>query len=428
MSEGAPRVVVTVDDRGNIVELDPAAEDAFRITRDEAVGLPIAELIVSRGPLPDHWIHVRGSEPAESVPAADPALPALLETAEELAQVGTWDWYLDAGRLRWSANFYRIHGLEPGAGMPTPDEAFALVHPDDRGRVQRALEDASAAGSLPPVEYRIVRPDGRTRHVRASGVLIDHEEGRSGRLVGSIQDITERRLAERQIAAHVAISEALAEWRTLEQGATGVLRNLAGALECAAGALWLPEGDVLAAHTIWPPDTAQVPELAPVIRQVRLPRGFGLAGRVWEAGEAVAVPDLEDDPRFRIETVPGLHGAAALPARYAEEVLGVLELYFCDTVSGETAEQLLPSLAGIGHAFGLFLAQRRGELKPTPLTPRQREVLQLASYGRSGREIAERLVLSPATVRTHFEHIYAKYGVSDRAAAVAKALRDGLID
>ena len=55
-------------------------------------------------------------------------------------------------------------------------------------------------------------------------------------------------------------------------------------------------------------------------------------------------------------------------------------------------------------------------------------MLQLAAQGYGGREIAEKLVVSHATVRTHFEHIYEKYGVSDRASAVAQALRDGAID
>jgi two-component system nitrate/nitrite response regulator NarL len=44
------------------------------------------------------------------------------------------------------------------------------------------------------------------------------------------------------------------------------------------------------------------------------------------------------------------------------------------------------------------------------------------------QQIAERLVLSPGTVKTHFQNVYAKWGVPDRAAAVAEALRQGLID
>ena len=65
---------------------------------------------------------------------------------------------------------------------------------------------------------------------------------------------------------------------------------------------------------------------------------------------------------------------------------------------------------------------------PALLTPRELEVLELAAAGCNGPVIAGALVVSAATVRTHFEHIYEKLGVSDRAAAVAKAMRTGLID
>lgn len=57
------------------------------------------------------------------------------------------------------------------------------------------------------------------------------------------------------------------------------------------------------------------------------------------------------------------------------------------------------------------------------LTPRERELLQLAAEGVSGPDIADALTISAATVKTHFQNIYAKLGVSDRTAAVAKALR-----
>ena len=62
------------------------------------------------------------------------------------------------------------------------------------------------------------------------------------------------------------------------------------------------------------------------------------------------------------------------------------------------------------------------------LTAREREMLQLAADGLSGPQIAERLVLSLGTVKTHFQNIYKKWGVSDRPGAVARALRQGLIE
>ena len=61
------------------------------------------------------------------------------------------------------------------------------------------------------------------------------------------------------------------------------------------------------------------------------------------------------------------------------------------------------------------------------LTPRELEVLQLAAEGDSVEEIAATLILSPGTVRTHLGSIYGKLGAKSRTAAVATALRQGLI-
>jgi DNA-binding NarL/FixJ family response regulator len=63
----------------------------------------------------------------------------------------------------------------------------------------------------------------------------------------------------------------------------------------------------------------------------------------------------------------------------------------------------------------------------TPLTPRERDVLQLAADGMLAPEIANQLGVRRATVHTHFSNIYAKLKVRSRAGAVANAIRLGLI-
>jgi DNA-binding NarL/FixJ family response regulator len=63
----------------------------------------------------------------------------------------------------------------------------------------------------------------------------------------------------------------------------------------------------------------------------------------------------------------------------------------------------------------------------TPLTPRETDVLRLIGEGRSNREIAEQLVISEATVKTHVNNIFGKLGLQDRAQAVAYAFRSGLV-
>jgi PAS domain S-box-containing protein len=349
---------------------------------------------------------------------AGEAFQALLECGEEVSQTGSWLLHVDTDQLQWSENLYRIFGLEPGEITPTPDYVLERAHP-----YEREGDSPEESGS---VEYRIVRPDGAVRHLRASERVVAHGE-QPRRLVGSVQDITDWHRAERTIAAHLAVAEALADWPSFEEGATALLQKLGVALDCFAGVLWIPDGEVLVAHVIWRSDTIDVTLLESVIRQLRLPRGVGLAGHVWATGTPQNVRSLKEDPRFPAEAVASLSGAVGLPAIHAREVLAVLE-FCCEPVSVDVTDRLLRSLTGIGYELGEFLAHRRGQLKPDALTPRQLEVLQLAAQGCDGKEIAGRLVVSPATVRTHFGRIYDKYGVSDRAAAVAKALRDGLIE
>ncbi|MDX6699106.1 MAG: two-component system, NarL family, nitrate/nitrite response regulator NarL [Solirubrobacteraceae bacterium] len=98
----------------------------------------------------------------------------------------------------------------------------------------------------------------------------------------------------------------------------------------------------------------------------------------------------------------------------------------CDAIAavsrGETV--LAPEVqAGIAREIRL----RSGEERPV-LTGREREILALTADGHSAPDIAEKLTLSPTTVRTHLQHLYDKLGVSDRAAAVAEAMRRGLLE
>ena len=72
--------------------------------------------------------------------------------------------------------------------------------------------------------------------------------------------------------------------------------------------------------------------------------------------------------------------------------------------------------------------ERDAPAEPPSITPRETEVLSLASHGLTHCEIAELLCVSSATVRTHLQNIYPKLGVCDKAAAVAAALRHGLIE
>jgi PAS domain S-box-containing protein len=362
----------------------------------------------------------------DSTDSRTTAEQALLEAAEQIAQVGSYEWNLETGQSRWSDNLFRIFGLEPGEVAPSVEFWLERVHPDDREELEERLERIRRTGELPrSAEYRFSRTDGTLRHCRARGTTLDGE-GKPKRVVGAILDITEQRRAELQIAAHLAVSEALATWETLEQGASDLLRRLGTGMDSEVGVLWLPEDRVLSPRFFWHSRPTEASEFESVTRQFRFPRGSGLPGRAWESQQPLSASRARDAHDFERRAATGLSWGLAFPATNEGTTAAMLEFYFSHECT--LTDPLLRSLAGIGDEVGRFLSRRGGELnRARSLTRREVEVLQLAANGLSGRRIADELVVSPSTIKTHFNHIYEKLGVSSRSGAVATALRLGLI-
>jgi DNA-binding CsgD family transcriptional regulator len=234
--------------------------------------------------------------------------------------------------------------------------------------------------------------------------------------------------AERELAVMTAVLQTLTAWECFAQGSELLLRELAGALGQMAGALWLPKGDLLITRTTWSMPSVDRQALERSLGRRRVPSGLGLAGCAWELGEVLDRPTPGRGERLSgcDEASQGLKPTIAIPCSNGGEVLAVVELY--STAMAQLSSHLLRVLGYAGRGFGVFFARRRGELSLTPLSLREVEVLTLAAQGLSVRGIAAELTISPATVKTHLEHIYRKIGVRDRTAAVAQALRAGLIE
>ena len=123
---------------------------------------------------------------------------AVLERAEEIAGVGSYAWDVQSGGLWWSDNVFRLFGLPPGVAL-TPEYVVDFVHADDREHVREVVETAALTGELGMFEYRIRRADGAVRRLQAVVAAVEQTEGRPGRLVGTVQDITERRQNAREV-------------------------------------------------------------------------------------------------------------------------------------------------------------------------------------------------------------------------------------
>jgi PAS domain S-box-containing protein len=134
--------------------------------------------------------------------AAEQALRAtndLLQTVERIAHTGGFDWDIASGTIVWSEETYRMFGLVPGEFLPSISRFADCIHPDDRARVQQAI-DASVTLNQPfESEFRILRPDTAERIIQSRGEISCDETGQPSRMTGTSQDITDRRRAEEEL-------------------------------------------------------------------------------------------------------------------------------------------------------------------------------------------------------------------------------------
>ncbi|MBA4177797.1 MAG: hypothetical protein C0505_14760 [Leptothrix sp. (in: Bacteria)] len=127
---------------------------------------------------------------------------AALHHAQRLAHLGNWALDLESGGLEWSAEVYAIYGRTPTEFAPDLAAYYReLTHPDDIEAVQRTQQAAlDSPGLSRSVDHRIVRPDGSTGWVHLEGVAMADDQGRPRRIVGTVQDISERKTVELRLA------------------------------------------------------------------------------------------------------------------------------------------------------------------------------------------------------------------------------------
>jgi two-component system, cell cycle sensor histidine kinase and response regulator CckA len=174
-----------------------------------------------------------------------------LEQAQEVAHIGSWVVDLDGSdRLGWSAESHRIFGVALDKFESTSAAFYAMVHTDDRERVKTATRAALADGVPYDIEHRIVRPDGTVRWVHEQAKILRDAQGRPLRMIGTVQDVTDRRLLEDQLRQSQKMD-------AIGRLAGGIAHDLNNALTAIAGYAELALGEVEAGH----PARADVEEI-----------------------------------------------------------------------------------------------------------------------------------------------------------------------
>ena len=125
-----------------------------------------------------------------------------LAEAQRIAHLGSWDWNIVANELHWSDEVFRIFGLAPQQFGATYDAFLESVHEDDRKSIIQAVDSSLTNPYYHySIEHRVVRPDGSIRFVHERGeVTFDNKK--PVRMIGTVHDITERKLAENELQRH----------------------------------------------------------------------------------------------------------------------------------------------------------------------------------------------------------------------------------
>ena len=345
-----------------------------------------------------------------------------LRIALSAGSMGTWDWDIRKGRVGWSMELEKIHGLEPGTFGGTFEDATRDIHPEDRERVLESIQKAVTEGADYVLDYRILRPDGVVRWVSARGQAFHDETGRAVRMAGVSSDVTERKETERRLALQSAVSRVLTEVSGVEEATPKLIEAVAEALAWELGNLWQvdEEAGVLRYAGGWCSQASQAMAFLTKCREFTFTPGVGLPGRVWQSRAPAWIPDVALDDNFSrapFAAQAGFHAAFAFPITLGHQVLGVTE-FFSPRIR-EPDQALLETVAAIGRQIGQFLERELAEAAVNESEARKSAILESALEAIvTMREDGAIVEMNPAAVQM--------FGI-DRDEAIGRELAELII-
>ena len=131
-----------------------------------------------------------------------------LDEAQRLVQLGSWENDLISNKLRWSDEVYRIFGSEPEIFGGTYGALLKHIHPDDRESVLEVHKKSSENRAPFVVDYRLLLKDETVKYIREHGESFFDDNGKAVRSIGTVQDITEKKIRENELIGLHAVVEA----------------------------------------------------------------------------------------------------------------------------------------------------------------------------------------------------------------------------
>ena len=236
-----------------------------------------------------------------------------LKEAQRLAGVGSWRWDPDTDTVVWSEELYRIAGRDPSLPAVSYQEHGQLYTRESWDRLQGAVETALLTGTPYELVLEMARADGTHRWLMARGEAQRDSAGHAAGLRGTVQDITERKVAEEALSSvngrliEAQESERARIARDLHDDIGQRLAMLAMALEHVRGLQPDASGEVLSCLDALQEQTAEiitgVQALSHELHPPRLLHLGVVAAMRGFCGELSGQKSVEIDCRY--ENVPG---------------------------------------------------------------------------------------------------------------------------
>lgn len=268
--------------------------------------------------------------------------------------------------LYLSNNALEITGYEPDVLTRSPTVSYdTLIHPDDTEEVHDVLEQALRERSSFTVDYRLVDRRTNERWVEQQGeAVFDETDGRV--LQGYIHDITE----PQQLHLEDRIIRKAAEFVTqpggFEETLESILQVICSMCNWEFGEIWFPQfvdSKTLTAQVHYNPDNGELEAFWEGNRTVKLERGEGLVGRVWETGETEWTESTGTDRTFlgsERARRAGLRTALGIPCKADEETVAVLVFY---RNRKDKKSLMVDLLETVGKQIGSLLRKKQLEHK-----------------------------------------------------------------
>src|SRR3990167_1302080 len=255
-----------------------------------------------------------------------------LAEAQQIAHIGSWEWDIVVNKTYESDEFYRIYGLIREEFGATYEAFLNCVHPDDRELVRKSVENALQNKKPYDIEFRILRKDETVRIVHEKAVVTFDNTGRAIRMVGTAQDITERKRAEEEVVLLKTLTLSIKESKDLHDALVITLEKVCSATEWVYGEAWTPdpEGKCLVIDHAFFSRIDTLEKFSELSGKYTFPPGIGLPGRVWSTKKPVWVQDVTLDPNYpraAIAREAGLKAGVAFPVFSDNEIVAVLVFY-----------------------------------------------------------------------------------------------------